>query len=237
METTNTPQNTSQEPSNRSKGWIYGIIAILIVAGLIWAFNQGDRKAPGDYTFDEIKSLPSEEQQKAFENKVSDLQERLKNLAQDAGEQAKYRILIGLAEAQVELGRWQDALNSLDQIPEGQKRNPPVLKAYALAYKGLGQNDKAVESFRNALAEDNTNAEIWLAYLESSTGLPNDQLNALYRGAIAATKSQLDIMISYAKFSERIGDKATAIAAWETAINHDPGNEAKYREEINRLRQ
>ena len=233
METTNTPQQSI----NKSKSWIYGIIAILIVAGLFWAFNQGEKKSPDEYTFDEIKKLPTEEQQKAFENKVTDLQQRLQNLPQDVEEQAKYRILIGLAEAQVELGRFQDAINSLDQIPEGQKQNPPVLKTYALAYKGLGQRDKAIEAFKQALAEDKTDSEIWLAYIESSTDLPNDQLNALYREAIAATKSQLDIMISYAHFNERIGDKATAIDAWETAINHDPGNESKYRAEIDRLKQ
>lgn len=247
METTNTPQEPTNyapnKPSN-SKGWIYGILAILIIGGLIFALNQDDRKAPGDYSFEEIMNLPAEEQKAAFENQIKDLEERLGSLAQGteegaekAYESAKHRIYIKLAEAQNQLGRYQDALNSLNNIPEGQQNNPDVLKAYALAYKGLGQNEQAVEAFKKALAEDETDAEVWLAYLESSTDLPNDQLKALHLQAIPATKSNVDVMISYARFSEKIGDKATAIAAWETARNVDPTNASKYEAEIARLRQ
>lgn len=246
METTNIPDNTPSTTTNnpnKPKSWVYGILAILIIGGIIFAVNQGERKAPGDYSFDEIMSMPAEKQKSAFEAQVNDLEKRLTKLTQGTGdeaqityENAKHRIYIKMAEAQNQLGRYQDALNSLNNIPESQKNNPDVLKAYALAYKGLGQNDQAIEFFKKAFEEDNTNVEVWLAYLDSSANLPNEELNALYRQAIPATKSNVDVMISYAKFSEKIGDKATAIAAWETARNVDPGNAAKYEQEIARLR-
>lgn len=247
METINTPQEptnyTLNKPSN-SKTWIYGTIAILVVAGLVFAFTQGDRKAPGDYTFEEIMNLPAEEQQGAFEAQVKDLEVQLANLQQGTEEgsehayqSAKHRISIKLAESQNQLGRYNDALKSLDNIPESQQNNPDVLRAFGLAYKGMGQKEQANEKFRQAIEEDKTNAEVWLTYIESSSELPNDQLDGLYREAIAATKSHVDVMISYARFNERIGNKDLAVAAWETAINVDSANEAEYRAEIARLRQ
>jgi tetratricopeptide (TPR) repeat protein len=232
--------NTSQN----TKRIISIIIAILILGGVAYAVQtNSNKKKPVDYTLDEIKALDLEKQKSILEAQVKELESRIKGFTpgNDPGpdrehEIAKYRVYIKLAEAQIELGRFQPALDALNNIPEGQKNNPPVYRAYALAYKGLSQKDKALETIKSALAEDPSNVELWLINLELNSDLPNDQFKALYLEAITKTKSNLEIMKSYAAFSERIGDKDSAIAAWETAINMDPDNTAKYQAEIDRLK-
>ncbi len=61
-------------------------------------------------------------------------------------------ILMGHADALLELGRWQEALTRLDQIKalgrEGE--TPQVALAFARAYEGLGRNDEADSAYRFA---------------------------------------------------------------------------------------
>ena len=61
-------------------------------------------------------------------------------------------ILMGHANALLELGRWQEALARLEQMKalgrEGE--TAPVVLAFARAYEGLGRNDAADDSYRYA---------------------------------------------------------------------------------------
>jgi hypothetical protein len=61
-------------------------------------------------------------------------------------------ILMGHANALLELGRWQEALTRLEQMKalgrEGE--TPPVALAFGRAYEGLGRNAEADDAFRFA---------------------------------------------------------------------------------------
>lgn len=222
-----------------SKSIIYLILAILIIIALGYGLKKyTDRNKIGtNLSLKEINQLTDEQKQKALANKVKDLENQAAGLTQDATSSVKYNIYIRLAEAKLEQGKYVDAQKALDSIPDEKKDNSRIFLDYGLAYKGQGVTDKAKEYIQKALNLDDTDPKTWLAQLDLNSDLLNDQLKAIYLQAIAATKSNLEIMVSYAHFAEKIGNKATAIAVWETARNGDPGNAAKYEAEIARLKQ
>ncbi len=238
MEEFNT--NQPSHKNNGSKKLIYTILAILIILGLGYAFVQYRHnlaKKAADISINDIAKLSEQERIKALEAQINALQGEVKNFAQDASAGTKYATLIRLAEAQIELSKFVPAVESLNSIPDDKKGNSRVELAYGLAYKGLNDKAQAMDHLKKTLDQDETQSKAWVAYLELNSDLPNDQLNKMYREAIAKTKSNVDVMISYAHFSEKIGDKATAIAAWETARNVDPDNASKYEAEMARLKQ
>jgi cytochrome c-type biogenesis protein CcmH/NrfG len=225
---------------NKLKKYLYILLAIVIVAasgyGAFRHFNK--QKNPADYSLQDLNKLTDQQRIKALEDQVNELQAETQQLTKDAAEDVKYPIYIKLAEAQIALGKFKEALDSLNAIPQEPKlKNTRMLVDYAQAYKGAGDAAKALDSANRALAVDDTNATAWLILLESPSKYDNTQMNNLYREAIAKTKSNLDIIISYAHFSERIGDKATAIAAWETARNINPDKAADYEKEMARLKE
>lgn len=225
--------------SKNIKSIWYVLLAILLALAIFYGvteYKKSHRNA-ASYSLSEIKQMTEEDKLKFLEAQIKELQKQSKGFSNNVGSEVKYSVYIKLAEAQLELGKNQEALDSLNAIPEDKRGNSRVQVGFVRAYKGVGDVAKAKEVSAANLLQYGEDPAVWVAHLEANSDLPNEELNALYRQAIPATKSNLDVMISYAKFSEKIGDKATAVAAWETAINGDPANEGKYREEIARLRQ
>lgn len=218
---------------------IYTVIGALLVLGIFYAVNehQKNNKPPEPLTLREITQLNESERIKALEERTKELIAEVGKLADTTEAGVKYAAYIQLAEAQMELGKFNEALESLNKIPDERRGNSRSDAAFIRAYKGIGDVSKARELSARSIELYDEDPAVWLAHLQANDVLSNEELKALYLQGIAKTKSNIDIMISYAKFSEKIGDKATAVAAWETAVNVDPSNEAKYREEIARLRQ
>src|SRR6476469_4275377 len=241
MEELNTTEVSNKNNRNNSKKVIYTILAILILLGLGYAFVQYRHnlaKKAANVSINDITKLNEQEKIKALEAQVSALQDEAKIFGKDATSATKYATLIRWAEAQIELSKFAPAIETLNAIPEDKKDNSRVDLAYGMAYKGVGDAVVAKQFLKKTIDADDTQAKAWVAYLELiSNDLKTDQLNNMYREAITKTKSNVDVMISYAHFSEKIGDKATAIAAWETARNVDPNNTDKYNAEITRLKQ
>lgn len=226
------------DQSKNSKTITYAVIAILLALGVFYALSKySENNKPSErLTLKQITQLSEAERIKALEERTKELMEQIKGLAENTTIEIKYSAYIQLAETQLELGKYEETLDTLNKIPEEKKGNNRVAATYVRAYKGMGDIAKAKELSTTNLTLYDEDVNIWLAHLEVNSDLPNDQLKALYLQAVVKTKSNLEIMISYAKFSEKIGDKATAIAAWETARNVDPGNASKYENEIARLR-
>lgn len=224
--------------SKNLKTTIYIIIVLLILGGAVYAArNYGNDQEAINMKPADVAALEEAERIRVLEIQLKDLESQASKLPAEATDSDKYTVYIQLAEVQIGLNKNQEALDSLNKIPEASRNNTRVWTAFALAYRGLGDIAQAKTAIQTALDIDNELASVWVPYLAINSDLPADQLNGLYRQAIVATKSNVDVMVSYAHFCEKIGDKATAIAAWETAINVDSANEAKYRDEIARLNQ
>jgi tetratricopeptide (TPR) repeat protein len=226
-------QNQSADVSVKRmsmKNIILILIAILAVIGVIAGvvLHQRNIKHGADYNRSEIKNLPDDQRKKELEAKVKDL-------TAQAEKDGSYTTLIQLAEANNDLGNYQGMVDVLNRIPQNQQNNR-VWADYALAYKGMGDNAKAQGNIEKALVIDDGIADYWVIYFDVVSGVPADQLDAKYQKALIATKNDLRLVISYAKFLEKNGNIAKAVAYWETARNTDPAHASDYEKEIARLR-
>ncbi len=225
---------------NNSKKIAYSVLAIILLATIFYGISKYTNKSGDDiseYSVSQLNELGEAQRKKALENKLKEYENNVANLAPDANSSDKYSAYIVLSDAQIALGLYDESLKSLESIPEDKRNSKRAYYQFAQIYKAKNDLFKAMEYANLALEKDSSDVPSWLLYLDSASNLNNQELDAKYRQAIPATKSNKDIMISYAKFSERIGDKATAIAAWETALNGDPANASTYEAEIARLRQ
>ena len=225
---------------NNTKKTLYIVLGVIIVIALGFGINSyiKNREPKPDLSLQEILNLSEKERIAALEAQVGDLKRESQRLAENAEAGTKFSVYIRLAEAQIAIGKYDEAIETLNAIPEEKKNTSRTPIAYARAYKGKNDFGKAKENIDKALVIDNELPEALLLNLEiSAATLPNDQLDALYRDAITKTKSNLDIIISYARFSEKIGNKPQAIAAWETARNLNPEKSADYEAEMARLKQ
>ena len=225
--------------SKNYKTILYVILAILIVLGVGYAVftNQQKQNNALNLSPSEVDQLPAAEKKRVLEVQLKDLELQEQNLSADASSSNKFTVYIQLAEVRTALGNHQGALDALGKISEDRKGNTRVWQTYAQVYKNMGDLANAKQSIKTALAIDNELPASWILFFELNQDIPSEELKANYIQAIAVTKSNVAIMVSYAKFNERIGDKATAVAAWETAINGNPEKEVEYRAEIARLRQ
>lgn len=221
------------------KKLLYIVLAILVVIAAAVAILKFNKPSNDELNLSpsEIAALNEDQRKRVLEGQLADLEQQEKNLRADASVSDRYILYIQLAEVRTALGNHQGALDALGKIAEERQGNTRVWQTYSMAYKNMGDTAKAKESIQKALDLDNELPVTWVKWLELNQELPNEELNTKYREAITLTKSNVDIMISYARFNERIGNKELAIAAWETAINVNSAKEAEYRAEIARLRQ
>ncbi len=220
------------------KNIFYVIIVLLLVAGGIYGYLQYKHKnaARKDLTLKQVTELSPEEKKKALEARLADLQTQAKALTKDTSAEGQYVIYIGLAEVQIQLEKFQDALNSLNAIPTEKNKNSRVDFDYGFAYRGVGDVNNAKLYLSRGLAQDETNAQAWLAYIDLLKGSKAEQLDSMYAAAIKGTKNNLDVVIAYAKFLSSTGNKEKAIGYWETARNINPGGASEYDAEIAKLR-
>jgi tetratricopeptide (TPR) repeat protein len=207
----------------------------LIVGGFIYQQQQEKRQAL-EYSPAEIEQLDESKRKEVLETQLQDLEQKARKLTSDATISDKFVVYIQLAEVRTALGKFAEAINALDQVREERSGNSRLWTEYAKAYRGLGDSGKAKESIQQALNVDDELPLTWQLYLEINSDLPDQQLDALYVTALQKTKNDLDLVISYAKFLEKIGNIERAVAYWETARNVDPARSADYEKEISRLR-
>lgn len=213
------------------------LIVILIAGGLFVGWNvYSENQIASHGSIEEINGISGAKRIRILEKREKIYEEKVANWPPNVQISDRYMLYIQLADTRNLLGKYQAAIDALKPIDYEKSNNTRLWAAFTVAYQALGDIANAKITARKALDIDDERADLWTPFLSLSADLPNDQLKALYLQAITKTKSNVDVMISYAKFSEKIGDKATAIAAWETARNVDPDNASKYESEIARLR-
>lgn len=233
-------QNSSSAPSPTSGkrsplSWVIGLIAVAIIAGGAYWYFQG-QKLSDNLTLQEIEKLGPDEQRIELEKQLKEYEERAAKLSADANISDKYLVYIRLAELQNRLQKYGGAIESVDKIAEQRQDNSRIWYSYAVSYQGLDNFPKAKENIQKALAISDVTPEYWIVYLEISQDLPSADLEKLYVEAVAKTANDLEIVKSYARFLEKIGNKEKAIGYWETARNINPDGAGEYDAEIARLR-
>lgn len=223
-------------PRKRSMlSWASGLVAVAVIVGAAYWYiqNQGTFN---DLTLQEIEKLGPDEQRIELEKQLKDYEQRAANLPADATISNKYLVYIKLAELQNRLEKYGDAIASIDKIAEQRQDNSRIWYSYAVSYQGIRNIPKAKENIQKALAISDETPEYWQVYLDVSQDIPAGDLEKLYAEAVAKTANDLEIVKSYARFLEKIGNKEKAIGYWETARNINPDGAGEYDAEIARLR-
>lgn len=241
MEPNENNQNEKYKNENASRSLIYGLIAILVIGGIVYVVSQMNNAkevavvAPSG---EEIKkrevSLSGEERQQ-LEARVSELEQEIQALPADATAEARFQPHLRLASSHYGLGNYEQAIATLDKIANENQDKGRVFALYSNIYRDMGNIEKARENARKALDLEKDNPAYWLAYINLSADQKTDDVKAWYEEAVQSTETNLDVVTSYAKFLEAIGDKQGAIAQWQKAGEINPEKKAEYDAEIQRL--
>lgn len=228
----------SKSPKNQRNLVLKVLGALLVLIAVFYGFNQlnKDEKRAEDYKPKEINQLGEEEQKRILEEQLRYYQNKAGELSDDASVSDKYTTYIKLAEIQNQLGLFTEAIATLDKIPGERTDNTRLLIQYSIAYMGLNDKAKARDYAQKAVAIDDEIPEYWQTYIEASQELPVSELEPLYLEALKKTVNNLEIVKSYARFLEKIGNTEKAIGYWETARNINPDGAGEYDAEIARLR-
>lgn len=236
--------NSNLEPENGPKkqtskylygGLLIAVIIIIVILGIKHKTNSNSEGSDGNKVVSEQLVNLSAEERKLVESQLAGYQEQVKSLDGDALKKDREAVYYKIAGAQYKLGKYQNAIDTLDRISSEGRAQSRVWGLYANIYQDMGNKDKAKEAAKEALALDKENPDLWLQVIELSEGVSNDDIKKMYEDAINRTDQNAEVITSYAKFLEKIGDKPGAILMWQKAGQVDSKDKAQYDAEISRL--
>ena len=218
---------------------ITAIVAVVILAAIFYGLNLWSKKHPStkDFNLSNVNSLKVDEKKQALEAQLEKYQKTADALAADAKASTKATTYSRMADIQIRLEQYQDAITTLDKIPEERKTSAGVEALYARAYAGLGDKAKALDYIKKSLATSDDVVENWQVYLSLIQDMDSKALNDIYFQALAKTNNNIAILTDFARSLEKRGDKPGAISVWEKAITLDSAHKDDYQGEINRLKQ
>lgn len=236
----NIPEPTFSQQARKFR-IVYGVVIVTVIAGIVFALmqnNNGREVAVVAPSGEEIKkrevSLSGEERQK-LEERVTKFEQEIQALPEDATAEAKFKPHLRLASSYYGLGNYEQAIATLDKIIEQNQDKGRVFALYSNIYRDMGDIQKARENGKKAVDLEKDNPAYWLAYINLATNESTDDVKAKYEEALQNTETNIDVVTSYAKFLETIGDKDAAIAQWKKAGEIDDSKKAEYDAEIQRL--
>ncbi len=242
METENqTPNLETSEATpkaSRSRTYILAVIAliaIIIIVLLVKNRLPENSSTQGNNIVKERLVNLDGNARKLVESQLAGYQEQLKGLGGDQFAKERDSLLVKLAGAQYKLGKYQDAVDTLSKISEEGKNTARVWGLYTNIYRDMGDTENASKAAQQALDRDRENPDFWLAVIEFSGNKSNDDQKKQYETALRTTDNNIEIVVSYAKFLEKIGDKPGAILYWQKAGQLDDKNKANYDAEVKRL--
>ena len=94
---------------------------------------------------------------------------------------------------------------------------------------------KTAENAKKAVELDPENHQPWVIYLEAEPNLSNEDRQAKYKDAVLRTDYHSEVLVSYAKFLEKIGNTKEAIEQYKKAGEKNSERKAEFDAEITRL--
>ncbi len=230
----------SEEPkaSNSRKYW-YILAVLVLIAIVVLLVSQklpenSQNNAENGVVKERLVNLSGDER-KLLESQLAGFTEQIKGLSGDTFVKERDSLLLKIAGVQYKLGKYQEALNTLEKASEEVRKETRIWALSTNIYRDMGDIAKALESAQKALGFDRENPAYWIAVIDLSTNLSNDEQKGIYEDALRLTEQNIDVVVSYAKFLEKIGDKPGAIMYWQKAGQVDDKNKSKYDAEIARL--
>jgi tetratricopeptide (TPR) repeat protein len=226
---------------------VFGVILALAIIGY-FAYNaqqNGSSKqaspnatitlAAKGVTKEQRLAQLSEKEKATLEKKLASSLEDISKFTEQTTQADKDKEYVVLAGIQRSLGMYEEALASLGKISSEYKNPARVNLTYALIYQDLADLPKAAEYAKKSLDSDQSNQQAWVVYLETEQNLNNGEREAKYKEAIEKTDSHEDVLVSYAKFLEQIGNIQGAIEQYKRAGEVNQKKKPDFDAEITRL--
>lgn len=235
----NSQQNISSTPVNSSKKYLYLVIGLLILAGVgygVWnAQNKQKSSVSGEVSEKTVNLSDSEKQR--LEAQIKGYESQIKGLSGSEFNAERAKLHLQIAGVQYKLGKYSDAVKSLELAAPENRDNVRFWYMSTLVYRDMGNLPKALESAQKMVDLDKENANDVSIYIDLATtaGTVNEQAKDLFTKSSTSVKQDIKVIISYAKFLEKIGDKQGAIDMWTNAGQQDPKEKTNYDAEIARL--
>lgn len=236
---------TRQAKSASSRNFVYIALVVLLLGAGAYIYlknkpttevktgNQGQTQV-----FREEKPKISDERKKILQAEMEGIETQIKNLDGDGLSGERDKLYTRLAGVKNQLGDFDGAVKELNKVSgEYKDKTARVWAYYIMAYRGMGEKAKGLEAANKALSLDAENPEYFLSQIEFTEGKSNDELKSMYEQALKKTDESIEVVVSYARFLESIGDKPGAILYWTKAGEVNNSNKAKYDAEITRLNQ
>ena len=214
------------------------ILVIIVLAGAAFAYTKMKNKpavAPSGEAIQKREVSSTDEEKQKLEAKVADYEQQIQALPADSSPDTKYKLYLNLASSYYGLGKYDQAIATLDKIIGENQDKARLWALYANIYRDMDKLDKARENAKKALDLDKENPAYWLAYIDFSADQSKQTIDTLYQDALKNTDTNIDVVVSYAKFLENIGNKEKAKEFWVKAGQIDAKNKAQYDAEIARI--
>ena len=244
MDTQQNPQQLEQTQSTSRQKWTkvfvpLATLVLLLLTGYIYSQNSNDNSVINNKQVavsqeEKAAQVPEGERQE-LEAKIKVLNDQIKGFTAQTTVGDQYRAYLQLGALKHRLGLYDDAIAALDKIPDEKSGIARVYISYALIYKDKGDWIKSAENAKKALDLDPENQQYWVVYLESEQSLSNADREAKYKEAIEKTDSHEDVLVSYAKFLEKIGNIQGAIEQYKKAGETNQKEKPQFDAEITRL--
>ncbi|MDQ3018456.1 MAG: tetratricopeptide repeat protein, partial [bacterium] len=222
--------NSVKDNGSKLKPILLGLLALAVLGGIVYGATQTQNKNESGV----VKLTP--EERTSFEQQVKDLQTKAGVLKEDADAGSRYQVFMNLADAQYNLGNYQDAKLSLEKITAQNADNVRVWILYAKVNNQLGNKEATMSSIELAVDLDKENAKTWQEYIKlSEKDETPERIKELYTEGIRATRNNIDLVTGYAEWLEDNNDKTGAIEQWRKAGEVNPEKKAEYDERIKKL--
>lgn len=217
------------------KIYIIGIIAVFLMGGgFIISLNIPPQQ---DIVLKKEVFLNSEE--RAFvENRLKIGLEAEAETAEVGSFIEKSNLYFAIASDYAILGEYGLAKTYYEKALAEDPQNANIMSSYSSHLAAMGDKKGALTVIDDAidLLPSNSNLWRWKIALEMERGTSGRRLEKIYKTALEAVETKIDIISIYAGFLEEQKRYEEAIAQWEEAMTIYPANEALYIEEINRIK-
>jgi len=175
------------------------------------------------------------EERKAQEERATEAENTIKGFTATSTTEDRYNAYIKLAGAKYRLGEHTASIAALDKIRDENPNKARIWTQYTLTYNDMGETDKARESLKKALELDATNPQHLLLNIQLNPDQSKEALDKMYVEALQKSDNYIDVVIAYAQFQEKNGDKVKAVEYWNKAKTINASGAAQYDAEISRL--
>lgn len=235
---------SAKSSSRASKKAILAVLAVAVLAGVAVGVGHLQKKQAEQQKAKTVSTTGAKkeidnttEEEKVLRAQAENYQAQIDKLPGSAPAEDKVDLYLKLAGAQYRLGQYDNALKSLNTIKGDNPTNHRMWTLYTNIYWDKADFAEARAASERALDIDRENPQSWLAFIELQEDQSKENLDKRYNDAIDRTDSAIEVVVAYAKFLEKQGDKPGAVAQWQKAAEILPTKKAEYDAEIARLQQ